>query len=179
MLLFFYSITSPITLTISNAIDFNFLKQASHISANEPDKSVQAQPQAQVFYANVGGNIQQVAANSVIMNGNKSIKLLMNMPSAGSFNPSDQVQVASGSQPTDENGCKPNEEQAQAGKEMSKMPNMNGDNTLLKALLQTAPKNATAPVNSTTAGMLGLESSTVRDGKSWFDHDLINPFVID
>ncbi len=176
MLLFLYSITSPITLTVSNAIDFNYLKQALHIPANEPDKSVQAQPQAQVFYANVGGNIQQVAANSVIMNGNKSIKLLMNMPS---FNPSGQVQVASGSQPTDENGCKPNEEQVQAGKEMSKMPNMNGDNTLLKALLQTAPKNATAPVNSTTANMLGLESSTVRDGKSWFNHDLINPFVID
>jgi hypothetical protein len=89
-----------ITLTFSNAIDLNYLKQALHISANEPDKSVQAQPQAQVFYANVGGKIQEVAANSAIMNGNKAIKLLMNMPGPGSFNPSGQVQLVSGSLPT-------------------------------------------------------------------------------
>lgn len=103
-------------------------------------------PTEQVYYANVGGNIQQVSGSSVIMNGNKSIKLLMNMQNNTSTFTNQQQQATN-----EANINKPKEESIAKDNSLANMPNMNGDNTLLKALLQTAPKNATDSVTVVNA----------------------------
>jgi len=139
-------------------------------NANNPQ---QQQPATQVFYANVSGNIQQVGG---LKNGNKSIKLLMNMqqqannsnsiiptpnntlnivstPASSSVNASpannnnnqlDQVNISAVSFIKEEPSSDIKPQLTLKETSSPAIPNMNGDNTLLKALLQTAPKNAIA-----------------------------------
>lgn len=121
-------------------------------------------PTEQVYYANVGGNIQQVSSNSVIMNGNKSIKLLMNMHNnTNTFTNQQQQQH----QAINEASINIKSKEEPKDNNIPNMPNMNGDNTLLKALLQTAPKNATdsaTVVNATAPNVNPIPVQLVTTG---------------
>jgi len=149
-------------------------------SSNNFQQQQQQQPTTQVFYANVGGNIQQISG---VKNGNKSIKLLMNMqqqanntntiintpnntvnvfgpPASPANNGSSQLDKISSSV-----GNNIKEETSSDAKPIPKettppnIPNMNGDNTLLKALLKTAPKNAVSLGSPTVEGSVGTSNS--------------------
>ena len=65
------------TLPADSNVDSNKNTPTQAVLINKESTAQRQQQQpSQVFYANVGGNIQQVGG---IKNGNKSIKLLMNM----------------------------------------------------------------------------------------------------
>lgn len=107
---------------------------------NQPESQNHQQP-TQVFYTNVGGNIQQVSG---IKNGNKSIKLLMNMQNNQAATNNTSLNIIQTPKQLESGEVKTKEAVQSVGesKEAGPTPTMNGDNTLLKALLQTAPKNA-------------------------------------
>lgn len=117
-----------------------------------------------VMYTNIGGNVQQMGA---VKNSTKSIKLLMNMQqqNINSLNQADQIVQNSNFRADIKPDAQKDNSEPKTDIKQESFQSLNGDNTLLKALLQTAPKNAPS-FSQPSQDQLNLKTETIAVNES-------------